>query len=151
MTEVATDVHDTAEQRLRASGQRYTDQRRRLVDILARAGSPVALPDILRGRRDLAQSSVYRNLARPGAAGVVRRVMVDDEHGRYELTEDLTGHHHHLICSICGRVQDLPCRPTSSARSTGRSTVWRGSAGFAEVSHRLDLIGLCGECATASR
>lgn len=149
MTEVATDVHDTAERRLRASGQRYTGQRRRLVDILARAGSPVAIPDILRGRRDLAQSSVYRNLGDLEAAGVVRRVMTDDEHGRYELAEDLTGHHHHLVCRSCGRVQDLPL-PADVERTLDR-TLDRvaARAGFAEVSHRLDLIVLCGDCATA--
>lgn len=144
----APDLHATVERRLRASGQRYTGQRRRLVDILARAGSPLALPDILRGRRDLAQSSVYRNLVGLEHAGVVQRVMTDEEHGRYELAEDITGHHHHLICQRCGRVQDLPL-PGEFERTLDR-TLDRvaGRAGFAEVSHRLDLIGICGDCAT---
>ena len=149
MPSMVGDLHETVESRLRASGQRYTDQRRRLIEILARAGSPVALPDILRGRRGLAQSSVYRNLVNLEQAGVVRRVMVDDEHGRYELTEDLTGHHHHLICSRCGRVQDLPM-PAEFERSMDRTLdVLAKGAGFAEVSHRLDLIGLCRDCAAA--
>ncbi len=142
------DLHTTVESRLRASGQRYTGQRRRLVDILARAGSPLALPDILRGRRDLAQSSVYRNLVGLEQAGVVSRVMTEDEHGRYELAEALTGHHHHLICQGCGRVQDLPL-PADFERALDRTLDRMGAeAGFAEVSHRLDLIGLCGACAT---
>jgi len=148
MPTIAGDLHGTVEARLRAGGQRYTEQRRRLIDILARAGSPVALPDILRGRRGLAQSSVYRNLVDLEQAGVVRRVMVDDEHGRYELTEDLTGHHHHLICSRCGRVQDLPM-PAGFERTMDRTLdALAQQAGFAEVSHRLDLIGLCGDCAS---
>jgi Fur family ferric uptake transcriptional regulator len=147
MTAATGDLHGTVESRLRAAGQRYTDQRRRLIDILARAGSPVALPEILRGRRGLAQSSVYRNLADLEQAGVVRRVMADDEHGRYELTEDLTGHHHHLICSTCGRVQDLGI-PAELERTMDRTLDGLArQAGFAEVSHRLDLIGLCAACA----
>ena len=32
------DIHATVETRLRASGQRYTGQRRRIVEILVRAG-----------------------------------------------------------------------------------------------------------------
>ena len=150
MVRMAGDLHGTVESRLRASGQRYTDQRRRLIEILARAGSPVALPDILRGRRGLAQSSVYRNLADLEQAGVVRRVMVDDEHGRYELTEDLTEHHHHLICSNCGRVQDLPMPATFEHTMDRTLDGLARQAGFAEVSHRLDLIGVCRDCAAAS-
>lgn len=141
------DLHATVESRLRATGHRYTGQRRRLVGILARAGNPLALPEILRGRRDLAQSSVYRNLSDLEHAGVVRRVAIDEEYGHYELTEDLTGHHHHLICSGCGRVQDL-AMPADLERALDRTLdrLARG-AEFAEVSHRLDMIGLCGPCA----
>jgi Fur family ferric uptake transcriptional regulator len=144
---MSTDLHATVESRLRASGQRYTGQRRRLVDILAKAAQPLAIPDILRGRYDLAQSSVYRNLSGLEQAGVVRRVSTDDEHGRYELAEDLTGHHHHLVCQRCGQVRDLPL-PARFERSLDR-TLDRVAAesGFAEVEHRLDLIGVCGECA----
>ena len=141
------DIHATVETRLRSSGQRYTGQRRRIVEILVRAGNPVAITEIMRGRKDLAQSSVYRNLSGLEHAGVVRRVTTDDEFGLYELTEDLTGHHHHLICRSCGRVQDLPL-PADLERALDR-TLDRvaADAGFAEVGHRLDLIGLCADCA----
>ena len=38
---------------------------------------------------------------------MIRRVASEDGFARYELAEELTGHHHHLLCSSCGRVQDL--------------------------------------------
>jgi Fur family ferric uptake transcriptional regulator len=141
------DIHATVESRLRATGQRYTGQRRRLVEILVRAGNPVAITEIMRGRKGLAQSSVYRNLSGLEQAGVVRRVTTDDEFGLYELTEELTGHHHHLICQGCGHVRDLPL-PADFERTLDR-TLDRvaAEAGFAEVGHRLDLIGLCADCA----
>ena len=143
------DLHGTVESRLRAGGQRYTGRRRALVELLARSECPLALPDIIRARGDLAQSSVYRNLACLERAGVVRRVVTEDEHGRYELAEDLSGHHHHLICRRCGRVQDL-LLPTPLERSLDRTLDRLGAeAGFAEVGHRLDLIGLCRSCGKA--
>ena len=37
----------------------------------------------------------------------MRRVITEEEFARYELTEELTEHHHHLICSTCGRVEDV--------------------------------------------
>jgi len=149
MTRVAdsVDLHATVESRLRATGQRYTGQRRRIVEILLRAGHPLAITEIMRGRRDLAQSSLYRNLSGLEQAGVVSRVTTDVEFGLYELAEELTGHHHHLICQRCGRVQDLPL-PGDLERTLDR-TLDRvaAQAGFAEVGHRLDLIGTCAECA----
>jgi Fur family transcriptional regulator, ferric uptake regulator len=144
---VSADLHATVESRLRASGQRYTGQRRRLVEILVRAGNPLAITEIMRGRNDLAQSSVYRNLSGLEHAGVVRRLSTDDEYGLYELTEELMGHHHHLICQGCGRVLDLPL-PAGFERSLDRTLDQvAAQAGFAEISHRLDLIGLCADCA----
>ena len=141
------ELHETATERLRDAGQRYTAQRRGLVELLARAGSPRSIPEILRGRTDLKQSSVYRNLAVLEQARVVRRVLTEEEYGRYELTEDLTGHHHHLMCSRCGRVQDVTV--PGDLEGTLDRTLDRLArrAGFADVDHRLDLIGVCSDCA----
>jgi Fur family ferric uptake transcriptional regulator len=140
-------LHATVAERLRGDGRRYTSQRRRLVEILARAGSPLSIPEILRGRRGLAQSSVYRNVGGLEQAGVLRRIVTDEEHGRYELAEDLTGHHHHLVCVNCGRVEDvdLPSEFETAVDRTLDRLARR--AGFASVSHRLDLIGRCRDCA----
>jgi Fur family transcriptional regulator, ferric uptake regulator len=143
------EVHLEAETRLAGAGQRYTPTRRRLVEILANAANPLSLPDIVRGRRNLPQSSAYRNLAELEAAGLIRRVAAEDGFARYELAEELTGHHHHLMCSGCGRVQDLHI-PTSLERQLDRTLdVLARDARFASVSHRLDLIGLCRDCARA--
>ena len=114
------ELHQEVASRLATSGQRYTRTRRRLVEILARAGMPLALPDIVRGRKNLPQSSAYRNLAELEAAGSIRRVAAEDGFARYELAEELTGHHHHLMCSRCGRVQDLHI-PTSLERQLDRT------------------------------
>ncbi len=146
----ARELHETAATRLRASGQRYTGQRRRLVEILARAGSPLSIPDIIRGRRGLPQSSVYRNLADLEEAGVVRRIPTEEEFGRYELTEDLTGHHHHVICSNCGSTNDVTLPADLERTLEGALDGVARRAGFAGVSHRLDLVGICAACAAAT-
>lgn len=140
-------VHELAEDRLRGASQRYTEQRRRLVELLASGGSPRSIPEMLRARRGLKQSSVYRNLAVLERARVVRRVVTDEEYGRYELAEDLTGHHHHLMCSSCGRVQDVEVPPELEGSLDRTLDRLARRAGFADVDHRLDLIGLCGDCA----
>jgi Fe2+ or Zn2+ uptake regulation protein len=144
------DVHAAATERVEAGGQRYTDQRRRLVETLTRTGQPLTIPEILANVPHLKQSSVYRNLADLEQAGVVRRVATDEGFGRYELAEDLTRHHHHLICRSCGRVEDVTI-PAELERTVDRTLdrVARRS-GFASVAHRLDLLGVCRSCAGAS-
>src|SRR6476659_7103866 len=106
------DLHATAAQRLRGDGQRYTSNRRALIDLLDATDHPVTIAEVLTLRTDLAQSSVYRNLSVLEQAGVVHRVVATDEFARYELAQDLTEHHHHLICTRCGAVEDftLPAR-----------------------------------------
>ncbi len=147
MPTVATDLHTTIEARLRAVGQRYTPKRRALVDTLRRAGKPLSMTDVVSARSAPPQSSAYRNLAVLERAGVVRRVITEEEFARYELAEELTHHHHHLICSRCGRVEDVTV--PSDLEGTLDRTLDRLAkrASFADVDHRLDLIGTCSDCA----
>jgi Fur family ferric uptake transcriptional regulator len=140
------DVHGEVEGRLARTGGRYTATRRRLVDILASAGMPLSIADIVRGRRDLPASSAYRNLAWLEEAGLIRRVASEDGFGRYELSEELTGHHHHLLCSSCGRVEDVDIPPDLERRLDRTLDGLARRARFATISHRLDLIGLCHDC-----
>jgi Fe2+ or Zn2+ uptake regulation protein len=147
MTSGAGELHETVEERLHRVGQRYTPNRHSLVDALLRAPGPMSIGDLLVGRRAVPQSSAYRNLAVLEQAGVIRRVITDDDFARFELDEGLTEHHHHLVCSNCGRIEDVAI-PADVERSIGRTfdRVAKG-AGFASVGHRLDLIGRCRSCA----
>jgi Fur family transcriptional regulator, ferric uptake regulator len=140
------DLHGTVADRLRSVGQRYTSQREALVMALQGAGKPLSTAEIVAARTG-PQSSVYRNLSVLEHAGVARRVITEGEFARFELAEDLTEHHHHLICSRCGKVQDVTIPPdleTTMDRAAG--TLARRN-GFATVGHRLDLIGTCRSCA----
>ena len=141
------DVHDTAARRLRAVGQRYTSGRQAVVDVLAGARAPLTIPEVVAGGRRIPQSSAYRSLAVLEQAGVVRRILTSGDFARYELAEDLTEHHHHLICSTCGGVEDFTA-PTALEQSLRRAVEdVEGATGFAAAHHRLDLVGVCRTCA----
>jgi Fe2+ or Zn2+ uptake regulation protein len=144
----ATDeLHTTAAQRLRASGLRYTTSRRAVVQILASTDRPLTIPEILGLDGSLAQSSAYRNLTELIAAGVVHRIIAGDEFSHFELAEDLTSHHHHLVCTSCGRVSDVTL--TDAVESTlDRALAEVATAqGFTAEHHRLDVLGRCAGCA----
>src|SRR5437879_13799049 len=101
------DLHSTIAGRLRSHQQRYTNGRRTLVEVLSGAGRPLTIAEILASGSVPAQSTAYRNLAVLEQAGVVRRAVAGDEFSRYELSEDLTEHHHHMACLSSGAVEAL--------------------------------------------
>ncbi len=86
---MTTTVHTTAADRLRGDGQRYTAQRRAIIDLLVEVEQPLTIPQLLERQPGLAQSSAYRNLAVLERAGVVHRIVTSDEFARYELAVEL--------------------------------------------------------------
>jgi len=143
---VSDDLHAAIASRLRHDGQRYTTGRRRVVEVLDASGRPLTAAEVFEGAA-LAQSSAYRNLSVLEACGAVHRVSGADEFARFELAEDLTGHHHHLICTSCGTVADFTVSDDLESAlevAVGRVTTMTG---FRADLHRLDLLGRCGSCA----
>ncbi len=140
------DVRDTATTRLHNVGQRLTANREALVDTFTTAPRPLTIPEILARRSELAQSSVYRNLVVLEEAGIVHRVVGADDFARWELAEDLTGHHHHLICAACGRVEDVPASAGLERSVAAAAAAITRTTGFRTQRHRVDLVGVCKRC-----
>lgn len=140
------DLHTAVAERLRGTGQRYTANRRAVVEALAGAHRPLTIPEVLADRA-LPQSSAYRNVALLEETGVVHRVTSTDEFARFELAEDITEHHHHhLICSSCGEVTDFTVsQHLEQALEEAMREVADGT-GFDPEHHRLDLLGRCRRC-----
>jgi Fe2+ or Zn2+ uptake regulation protein len=140
------ELHRTVRDRLDDNLQRYTAGRRAVVDALAAADGPVTLPELIDLAPSLAQSSAYRNLAVMEQVGVVRRVVHSSDHARYELAEDLTEHHHHLICEVCGTVRDVTLTPALERRLDEAFDALSGAEGFEATHHTIDLYGRCAAC-----
>ncbi len=140
------DLHAVVADRLEGVGQRYTSVRRTVVAVLAATGRPLTLPEVLAAADHLAQSSGYRTLAVLEEAGVVHRLAGPTGFARYELAEDLTEHHHHLVCVRCGAVEDLAASnqvERTVARAVDEAAA---SVGFHSQGHRLDVVGVCARC-----
>ena len=142
------DLRESVRTRLRRVNQRVTANRVALVELLAGAHRPLTIPEILATDEGLAQSSVYRNLVVLEQAGVVHRIVTNDEFARFELAEDLTGdHHHHLVCRSCGSVEDVPASAGLEKSLQAAAAQITRTTGFHMHDHRIDLVGLCRRCA----
>ena len=144
---MSDDVHGAITDQLRRTRQRYTAGRRQLVEVLLDVQRPATIPELIDAGAAQSQSSLYRNLAILEQAGAVRRLSSVDDVARYELAEELTEHHHHLVCNDCGRIDDVTF-PGDIERALGRAaTAANEQRGYAVDSHRLELVGTCPECA----
>ena len=140
------DIDQLATTQLNSINQRYTTNRRKLIGILQEATKPITINQILESNSDLAQSSVYRNLAVLEQAGLVVRIITNDDHAHYELAEHILDHHHHIICSPCGEILDFHLSAKIEKALEESLQKIADDFGFSIDRHRLDLLGTCGDC-----
>lgn len=127
--------------------QRYTPGRRAIIEVLAGSDRPLTVPEILAAAgAAVPQSSAYRSLTVLMEAGAVRRVAGTDALGRFELAEDLSGHHHHLHCVDCGTVTDVQPLPRLERALAAAAALAADETGFDVIDHRMDLVGRCAGC-----
>jgi Fur family ferric uptake transcriptional regulator len=133
---------ENAQRRLREAGYRNGPARVAVIGLLDGEDCCSSAADVhesLEGRVGLA--SVYRVLESLHAVGLVRRVDVGDGIARYEPLRESGEHHHHLVCTECGKVEafDDPALERAIQRVEARS-------GYAVDQHDVVLQGACGTC-----
>jgi Fur family transcriptional regulator, ferric uptake regulator len=129
-------------------GFRLTGPRRAVVDALVDHAAPMSVAEIharLTGRR-VNLVSIYRAVKLLCELGLMRVADASKGTQRFELAEQFTGHHHHLVCQRCGGVEDLDgCLLDDKVLDAIRQRV-RRSRNFRLTGHDLRLLGLCRRC-----
>ena len=130
-------------QTLKEKGYRLTPQRLMVLDALHSVDSHISAEEIyaqVKAKYAYANiSTVYRTLDLLKELGLVNEIDLDDGRVRYHLSEK--GHHHHLVCSNCGKIIDLP----ESALLKLTETLARDYQFKADLKH-LAVFGLCANC-----
>lgn len=88
---------------------------------------------------DAGLSTVYRVLNQLVQANILLRHSFESDHAVFELNEG--GHHDHLICANCGRVEEF----RDEAIEVRQREVAANHA-FVLREHMLVLYGLCPDC-----
>jgi Fur family ferric uptake transcriptional regulator len=127
--------------KLEARGYRVTPSRRAVIAAILAQPGHFTVEDLLVQCRDAGRATVFRTIRLLTELGVVCRVLLEDGSKHYMVSK--RGHHHHLVCTACGRVQDLDqCAITDIVRELSDST------GYEVEGHWLELYGRCAECRT---
>ena len=123
--------------------QRMTRQRAAVDDILGQVSefkSAQEIHDELRHKGDtIGLTTVYRTLQAMVESGEVDAIRTGVGETTYRRCSD--GHHHHLVCRVCGRTVEV----SGPAVERWTSSV-AAANGFRDVSHDLEIFGTCSTC-----
>lgn len=125
------------------AGHRLTGPRRTVAELIARRDGHFSAADLIddaqRRHPRIGRATIFRTLDLLTDVGAVERVDLPDGGHAYvgcELT-----HHHHVICTRCGRSTEV--------RDGGLRDVTRDIervSGYRVTSHRIELFGVCPDC-----
>ena len=128
-------------EKLATAGLRVTKQRKAMLEVLSAAENPMSAEEthkhLSEGVCDLV--TVYRSLEQLERAGVVQLGVRENGTKVYCLSHG-NDHHHHLSCRSCGHTERVDACMGEELEKIGKSF------GFSELSHVMELFGLCPEC-----
>jgi Fur family ferric uptake transcriptional regulator len=129
------------------AGYRLTAPRRAVADLIAEQDGHFTAADlesVARERRlEISRATLFRALDLLAELGVLERL--DLPTGEHAYVPCAPKHHHHLVCSRCGRTTEVEDLGVAAAVDE----IARRS-GYRIDSHRLELFGLCRHCQAAT-
>jgi Fur family ferric uptake transcriptional regulator len=132
---------------LERAGYRLTEPRRVVVGLIADRGGHFTAADLVEDARsrdvEIGRATIFRTLEVLADLRAVERL--DLPTGEHAYVECEPIHHHHIVCSRCGRATEID---DTGLRSVVREVARR--TGFRVDDHRLELFGLCPACQAAS-
>ena len=126
-------------------GLRSTAQRRLIIDTFFEGASHRTIEDLLqevrKQDRGVGYATVYRTLKLLAESGVASERRFGDGLSRYELADDATAHHDHLICVSCGTIIEFEEPKVEELQDAIAKR-----HGFVVTSHKHELYGVCPTC-----
>jgi Fur family transcriptional regulator, ferric uptake regulator len=128
---------------LERAGFRITEPRRAVAQLIADQVGHFSAADLVADAREqrlgIGRATIFRTLDILSEVGVVDRI--DLPSGEHAYVGCAPTHHHHVVCSRCGRTAEID---DAGLRTVVREVARR--TGFRVDEHRLELFGLCPAC-----
>jgi len=125
------------------AGYRLTEPRRTLADLIEACEGHFTAENLIdeskRRHLGVGRATVFRSLDILAELGLVERL--DLPSGGHAFVACEPAHHHHVVCSRCGRATDVG----DSGMAGVLEEVARKS-GYRIEAHRLELFGVCAAC-----
>jgi Fur family zinc uptake transcriptional regulator len=128
-------------EKLKANGYKFTGKREMMVQLFAEENRYLSAKEVLDHMQKiypgLSFDTVYRNLSLFEDLGILEGTDWDGER-RYRFRCEGDTHHHHLICTECGRTRKLEICPMNAILGQPED--------FHITGHRFEIYGRCADC-----
>lgn len=122
-------------QTLKENGAKLTFPRKNTLECLFEHNRPLTLKEIHEYCSNIDFASVYRTIKLFDEIGIVEEIIFADKKVRYKLISN--NHKHHIICSNCGEIKELPICFISEIKKITNYKITK---------HTLEFMGLCPDC-----
>jgi len=135
---------DLITERLELRGHRVTPSRRRVLQAVLAQPAHFTVEDVLRATRRVGRATDFRTIKILIDLDILCRIALED--GALQYRVSTRGHHHHLVCVECRRVEDFTmCDVAPLVRQLAAATEYEIEG------HRLEVYGRCHECRERAR
>jgi len=126
---------------LNQSGLKATPTRLAILEVFRTSKRPLSAQAIIEALPRADQVTIYRTFKSLAQKGIIHQIDLRHNHAYYELTD--VAEHHHLICLVCGRIEDVRHCNVDEIQSA----ILRTSKHFSTVrQHTLEFYGICKAC-----
>jgi Fur family ferric uptake transcriptional regulator len=138
--------------RFRENVSRWTLPREVILNLLSRSSKHMSAKELYaslyRLYPGIGLTTVYRTLELLFRLGFVQKVASGDGQSRYELKSgDKKDHHHHIICTKCGKIidyRDFVQEELELVKKTEETLSRKHN--FLILDHNIEFLGLCKDC-----
>ena len=129
---------------LKDIGCKLTEQRKIIIDVLIENPGHHTAEEIFTFVKNknskMNFSTIYRNLELLTNHSIIDKLSIMDGVSHYELNE--LNHHHHVICTKCGKMTQIDMCPYVEDHVTEKIR----SMNFRPTNHKFEIYGFCDRC-----
>ncbi len=126
---------------LKNEGYKLTAKRQDLLELLSHEDRYLAVKEIYEKMLDqhpsISLDTIYRNLQTYSDLHLIEETEFDGEKV-YRFRCNIHEHHHHFICTACGKTKELLTCPMEIYEDQ--------LPGYTVKEHRFEIFGLCDQC-----
>lgn len=141
MKTVCVDHTSQFKLQLKEKELKVTPARLLVLEVLLHAKKPLSVTEIMHtlNTQQVDLATIYRNVEVLTLQGLIQEVRLSSEKALYEIG---SRHHHHAVCTVCGKVVELEACDVS-----GLEQLAQKASGFKSIaSHSLEFFGVCKTC-----
>jgi Fur family ferric uptake transcriptional regulator len=139
-------------QRFKSHASRWTIPREAILELLSKSQKHMSAKEIYtslyKNYPGMGLTTVYRTLDLLARMGIINRLTLGDGQRRYEFKSgEKEDHHHHLICTKCGKIIDYSEFLDEELKLVKKTEEQLSKKYNFEIhDHNIEFLGLCSQC-----